>query len=102
MKFVLALLAAIGIVACGAAGSGGSGVGSQQSIEQLKLAVTDAAGKPAYCDPDFYPIAREGGEQASAIARYSQIQADAEVYAAILGHEHLPGGQLTDAQKLTV
>jgi hypothetical protein len=102
MKFAFALLAAIGIVACGAAGSGGSTVGSPESIDQLKFAVMDTAGKPAYCDPDFYPLAREGGEQASATARYPQIQADAEVYAAILGHEHLPGGQLTDAQKLTV
>jgi hypothetical protein len=102
MKFALALLAVIGIVACGAAGSGGLTVGSPQSIDQLKFAVMDAAGKPAYCDPDFYPLAREGGEQASAMARYPQIQADAEVYAAILAHEHLPGGQLTDAQKLTV
>lgn len=102
MKFALVLLAAIGIVACGAAGSSGSTVGSPRSIDQLKFAVMDNAGKPAYCDPDFYPLAREGGEQASATARYPEIQADAEVYAAIIAHEHLPGGQLTDAQKLTV
>lgn len=102
MKFALVLLVAIGIAACGAAGSAGSTLGSPQSIDQLKFAVMDAAGRPAYCDPDFYPLAREGGEQASALARYPQIQADTEVYAAILGHEHLPGGQLTDVQKLTV
>src|SRR5713226_1599768 len=102
MKFVLALLAAVGIVAWGAAGSGGSGVGSPQSIDQLKFAVMDSAVKPAYCDPDFYPIVREGGEQASALARYPQIQADNEVFMAILSHEHLPSGNLTDAQKLTV
>jgi hypothetical protein len=101
MRFALALIAALGILACGAAGAG-STVGSPQSIDQLKFAVMDAAGKPAYCDPDFYPIAREGGEQASAMARYPQIQADTEVYAAILAHEHLSSGQLTDAQKLTV
>src|ERR1700674_3676086 len=102
MKFALLLLAAIGISACGAAGSAGSTVASPQSIDQLKFAVMDTAGKPAYCDPDFYPLAREGGEQASAMARYPQVQADTEVYAAILGHEHLPSGQLTDAQKLMV
>jgi hypothetical protein len=102
MKFVLALLAAAGLVACGAAGSSGSVQGSPQSIDQLKFAVMDMAGKPAYCDPDFYPLAREGGEQASALARYPQIQVDSEVYAAILAHEHLPSSQLTDAQKLTV
>jgi hypothetical protein len=102
MRFALVLIAAIGIVACGAAGSAGSTVGSPQSIDQLKFAAMDAAGKPAYCDPDFYPLAREGGEQASALARYPQIQADTEVYTAILSHEHLPSGQVTDAHKLTV
>lgn len=102
MKFVFALLALVAVVACGAAGSGGSAVGSPQPIDQLKYAVMDSAGKPAYCDPDFYPIAREGGEQANALARYPQIQADTEVYAAILSHEHLPSAQLTDAQKLSV
>jgi hypothetical protein len=102
MRIAFAVVVALGIVACGAAGAGGSSVGSPQSIDQLKFAVMDSAGRPAYCDPDFYPIAREGGEQASALARYPQIQADTEVYAAILAHEHLPGGQLTDAQKLTV
>jgi len=29
---------------------------------QLKFAVMDAAGKPVFCDSDFYPVAREGGE----------------------------------------
>jgi hypothetical protein len=102
MRLALALLVAVGIAACGAAGSGGSTVSSPQSIDQLKFAIMDGTGKPAYCDPDFYPLAREGGEQASAMARYPQIQADTEVYAAIVAHEHLPSGQLTDAQKLAL
>jgi len=62
----------------------------------------DAVGKPVYCDPDFYPIAREGGEQANAISTYPQIKADTEAYAAIVTHEHLPSGDLSDAQKLSV
>jgi hypothetical protein len=72
------------------------------TTDQLKFAVIDKAGPPNYCDPDFYPIARAGGEQASAIATYPQIQADAKLYATILEHEHLPGGELSDAEKLTV
>ncbi|HEY0829594.1 MAG TPA: hypothetical protein VGE99_00540 [Candidatus Dormibacteraeota bacterium] len=76
--------------------------GTPLTVTQLKFAVMDAVGKPAYCDPDFYPIAREGGEQASAISNYPQIKADAETYAAIVAHEHLPSGDLTDAQKLVV
>jgi len=76
--------------------------GTPLTVTQLKFAVMDAVGKPVYCDPDFYPIAREGGEQAGAISNYPQIKADAETYAAIVAHEHLPSGDLSDAQKLVV
>ena len=71
-------------------------------MPQLKFAVMDSAGKPVYCDPDFYPVARAGGEQANAVARYPEIKADAETYAAIVAHEHLPLGDLTDEQKLSL
>ena len=93
---MLALLAAAG---CGSVNPTPV-VGSPLSTTQLKFAVMDAVGKPVYCDPDFYPIAREGGEQANAISTYPQIKSDAEAYAAIVAHEHLPSGDLTDAQKL--
>ena len=98
MRFVvaLALLATIG---CGSVNPAPV-VGSPLSVPQLKFAVMDSVGRPVYCDPDFYPIAREGGEQANAISTYPQIKADTEAYAAILAHEHLPSGDLTDAQKL--
>src|SRR5450759_3082673 len=62
----------------------------------------DAVGTPVFCDPDVYPIARQGGEQANAIANYPQIRAQADLYAAIIAHEHLPSGDLNDAQKLTI
>jgi hypothetical protein len=71
-------------------------------MPQLKFAVMDSAGKPAFCDRDFYPIARPGGEEASAVANYPTIKADTDVYAAIVAHEHLPSGELTDAQKLVL
>jgi hypothetical protein len=76
--------------------------GSPLGLSQLKFKVIDTVGRPAYCDPDFYPIAREGGEQASALTQYPVIKADAEAYAAIIAHENLPSGDLTDAQKLTL
>jgi hypothetical protein len=103
MRAVLAF-ALVAVVACGSStGSGQSpSVGSRLTVPQLEFAVIDAVGRPVYCDPDFYPIAREGGEQANAVSMYPQIKADAETYAAILAHEHLPSGDLTDAQKLTV
>lgn len=99
MRRSTALLVVVVAVACG----GIQGVAALPgTIDQLKFAVIDKAGPPNYCDPDLYPIAREGGEQANAIADYPQIQANGELYAAILMHEHLPAGDLTDAEKLTV
>src|SRR4030081_3897630 len=83
-------------------GGGGAVVGSPLSVTQLKFKVIDAVGAPVFCDPDYYPIARGGGEQASADTYYPQIRADAELYAAIVAHEHLPSGDLDEAQKLTL
>ena len=100
MRFLLGLVVAA-VVACGSA-TPPPVVGSPLNTPQLKLAVIDSVGKPVYCDPDFYPIARQGGEQANAISTYPQIKADTEAYAAILVHEQLPSGDLTDAQKLIV
>src|ERR1700738_41208 len=92
MRIGFAALAVVALLACG----------SPLSPDQLKFAVLDAVGPPVYCDPDFYPIARAGGEQTAAIARYAEIRADAALYAAIAAHEHLPTGELTDAQKLVL
>ncbi|MHB8587295.1 MAG: Hint domain-containing protein [Candidatus Dormibacteraceae bacterium] len=89
-------------LACGSAALPPAPVGSPLSITQLKFAVLDAVGAPVYCDPDFYPLAQAGGEQASAIAKYPVIRADSAVYASIVAHAHLPSGDLTDAQQLVV
>jgi hypothetical protein len=98
---VVAFLVVLVAVACGSVGSPGA-VGPPMTMDQLKFRVLDKVGKPLYCDPDFHPIARAGGEQASAISNYQQIKANAELYAAILAHERLPAGDLTDDQKLTL
>lgn len=102
MKVKLAAAIAFLAVACGAAGGGAAVVGSPLTIDQLKFKVTDAVGVPLFCDPDFYPIARLGGEQASADTYYPQIRANTELYAAIVAHENLPSGDLDEAQKLSV
>ena len=85
-----------------ACGSTAAPAGTPLSVSRLKFAVIDAVGAPDYCDPDFYPIARLGGEQASALAQYDLIKADTEAYGAIVAHEHLPSGPLDDMQELTV
>jgi outer membrane protein assembly factor BamB len=100
MRLCLALVMLIAS-ACGSAGPGPV-AGTPLTVPEMKFAVMDSAGPPVYCDPDFYPIAREGGEQQNAIAMYPTIKADTETYQAILEHEHLPSGDLTDEQKLVV
>ena len=100
MKTVV-VFALLGVLACGSA-TPGPAVGSPLSVPQLKFAVLDSVGKPTYCDPDFYPIARLGGEEANAISMYPQIVADTQLYTAIVAHEHLPAGVLTDERKLVV
>ena len=102
MRIGVAALAALAIVACGSTAGTPRPVGSPLTVDQLKFAVIDAAGQPIYCDPDFYPLARPGGEQGRASAKYPEIRADAALYATIVAHEHLPSGELTDAQKLVL
>ncbi len=104
MRLKLAVAIVLLAVACGSAGGTGGGgpVGSPLTIDQLKFKVMDGVGVPLFCDPDFYPLARAEGEEASADTYYPQIKADAELYSAIVAHEHLPAGELNEAQKLTL
>ena len=94
------------VLACAACGAITPGpapaVGTPLTVSQLKFKVIDSVGRPVYCDPDYYPIARVGGEQANAITQYPAIKADGEAYPAIVAHENLPAGDLTDAQKLVL
>ena len=55
------------------------------SEAQLKLRIVDRFGPLAFCDPDFYPVAR-ADEQALAHQRLPDIQRDASTFAAILVH----------------
>jgi len=100
IKHWAALLLVFGIAACGSAA--GTSIGSPLSVNQLEFKVLDEVGPPVYCDPDFYPIARLDGEKTNALAKYSEIKSDAELYATIVAHEHLPSGDLTDDQKFVL
>jgi hypothetical protein len=104
MRFKLAVAIVLLAVACGSAGgtAGGGPIGSPLTYDQLKFRVMDAVGVPLFCDPDFFPIAREGGEESNADAYYSQIRANPQQYSAIVAHEHLPSGELNEADKLTL
>jgi hypothetical protein len=56
------------------------------SVPELKYLVIDKYGEPFYVDFDFYPVAREGQEEANAQAQFTTIRADGTEFAAILKH----------------
>ena len=94
MALVLAALALV--AACGTAAVPGPTL----SLPELKYRVFDEVGRPWYCDPDFYPVAR-ADEKALAVQRFSEVEKDADTYQAILRHLSLAAAA-TDEQKLAV
>ena len=56
-----------------------------------------------WCDPDFYPVAREGAEQANANSQFSSLQGNRSEFAAILGQLNLPlKPAYSDSEKLSI
>jgi hypothetical protein len=102
MKRVLVAVVAVLGIACGTSTPALQPAGPTLTIPQLKFRVIDSVGLPVYCDPDVYPIARDGGEQANAIAKFPQIQADRELYSAIIAHDHLSETSVNDMEKLAI
>lgn len=74
---------ALVLAACGAGLTASPTPGVALSVAELKYRVMDAGGRIEFCDPDFYPIARAGGEEENARAKLPEIQKDADTYAAI-------------------
>jgi len=73
------------------------------SAPQLEYRLISNFGSVFYCDPDFYPVAREGQEQTNALEQYPVIKANAAEFSAILEHLGLPGkADYTDEEKLLI
>jgi len=60
------------------------------SVPELKYLLIDNYGEVFYVDTDFYPVAREGQEEANAQAQFPAIRADGAEFAAILKRLGLP------------
>ncbi len=75
---------------------------SALSPTELKYRVLEQFPDFFFCDPDYYPIARED-EMLLAQQRFPELQANQEEFQAILNHNGL-GGQtsFTDVQKLLI
>lgn len=96
-----ALLLLLALAACGGAGAP-SASPSALSEAALKYRVIDQLGRPFFCDPDFYPVARSD-EQTLADAKLADIQKDTSTFAAILAHAHLsPAASYTPEQRLLI
>lgn len=69
------------------------------SPTQLKYRVLDEFPDFFFCDPDFYPVARED-EMVLALQRFSELQANGEEFQTILNQNGLAGvTSFTDEQK---
>lgn len=74
---------------------------SSFSPTELKYKVLDEFPDLFFCDPDFYPVARED-ELVLAVQRFPELQSNQEEFQAILNHTGLDGASFTDDQKLLV
>ena len=114
-RIALAALLALALTGCtgssliipaltpGPSGAGGpTPAPSSMTAGQLRLAIMDRFGARWWCDPDVYPIAHED-EAALAIQRFSEMQADADLFGAILAKLNLAGKTtFSDADKLAI
>jgi Hint domain-containing protein len=75
---------------------------SSLSPTELKYRILEEFPDFFFCDPDYYPIARED-EMVLAEQRFPELQANEEEFQAILNHNGLGGATtFTDEQKLLI
>jgi len=73
------------------------------SAPELKYRLLSNFGGVFYCDPDLYPVAREGQEEANAVEQFPVIRANAAEFSAILEHLGLlDKAEYTDQEKLLI
>jgi hypothetical protein len=72
------------------------------NVAEMKYRVMDELGRPWFCDPDFYPIAR-ADERELAQQRFSEVQKDPAVFSAMVTHLKLPAAPpYTSDQQLAI
>jgi hypothetical protein len=75
--------------------------GPPLTTAELKLQLAEQLGPLWYCDPDFWPIARQDEEDA-AKERFAEVEADPEAFDAITARLGIGGGSFTDEETLAI
>jgi hypothetical protein len=95
------LAIALIFAACGAGVTTRTPSPQPLTVAQLKYRVIDELGRPFFCDPDFYPIAR-ADEADLARQRFPELQRDADTFGAIVARLKLTGPTYTADQQLAI
>lgn len=95
------LAIALILAACGAGVTTPTPSPQPLTAAQLKYRVIDELGRPFFCDPDFYPVAR-ADERDLARQRFPELQKDAETFSAIGARLKLPGPTYTADEQLAI
>jgi hypothetical protein len=98
---LLVLAVALILAACGAGVTTPTPSPQPLTVAQLKYRVIDELGRPMFCDPDFYPIAR-ADEADLARQRFPELQKDAEAFNAIVARLKLTGPAYPADQQLAI
>jgi hypothetical protein len=73
------------------------------SLHQLEYRLFSDFPNVFWCDPDYYPVAREGQEQQNAIDQFLTIKSNHAEFSAILEHLNLPNKtDYADSEKLLI
>ena len=98
---LLVLVVALIVAGCGAGVTTPTPPPQPLTVAQLKYRVIDELGRPMFCDPDFYPIAR-ADEADLARQRFPELQKDTETFTTIVARLKLTGPTYTADQQLAI
>lgn len=94
---LLVLVLALMLAACGNPFASPTPSPQPLTVAQLKYRVIDELGRPLFCDPDFYPIAR-ADEADLARQRFPELQRDTETFPVIVARLKLASPYSADQQ----
>jgi hypothetical protein len=111
MKFALPLMLVLGILLSGCKSQSSTTTTTTTattlpvvySVYQLEYRLFTQYPNVFYCDPDYYPVAREGQEQQNASTQFPVIKSNQAEFSAILAYLNLPDKtDYTDNEQLLI